>query len=93
MRLSATLVSSCLLLALGARTAAGEEVFVCTDKTFVRIDPARRAQQYEHPCVKAWFGAAGAQPAVGEGTRSGDNPQAATGLDEPIKTTRAGRRR
>lgn len=92
MRSGGTLMATCVLSMVAAHAAAAEEVLICPDKTLVRIDATRRAQQYEHACVKAWFGGNGAQPAPA-GTPAAGSPRPDVGFSEAVKMTRAGIRR
>lgn len=46
-----------LVLALSAfaQSARASERFACADGSFVEVTRENRAQQYQHPCVRAWF--------------------------------------
>lgn len=55
MRHTTKIIATVSLLVSSAGLAHAEEIFLCADKTMVRVQSANRAQQYEHPCVRAWF--------------------------------------
>lgn len=91
MRSGGTLVAMCVLSMIAAHAAVADEVFVCPDKTLVRIDAKQRAQQYEHPCAKAWLGSNGGQPAPDGAPAAEARPD--SGFNEAVRMTRAGIRR
>ena len=91
MRSGCTLAATCLASMIVAQSAVANEMFVCPDKTLVRIDAKQRAQQYEHPCAKAWLGSNGGQPAPDGAPAAEARPD--SGFNEAVRMTRAGIRR
>ena len=68
-------------LAAGARA---DEIFVCPDRSLVYVTHANRTQQYDHPCIVAWF-----EPGSEQGAAKapgGPAGQAAGPADGPGKT-------
>jgi hypothetical protein len=94
-----------LVLALSAfaHSASANERFMCADGTFVEVTNQNRAEQYKHPCVKAWFErraerkkkpapkADAARPDAVETTGSGAvQPAVATAVDASGAVSRPG---
>lgn len=66
-----------LVLALSAlaQSAVASERFACADGTFIEVTSQNRAEQYQNPCVRAWFEAQAARRKKRDHKAGGTQPE------------------